>query len=148
MPDRTTESSEPYNIDVQHVDFGFVDRNNHNAGYIITTSEVDLVPATADREEEKGRSFSGQEIYGQAPNPPSSAMFWADDIAAQLLHLNRMQSLTALFAKATSLGFDKSPEDFGALLGCQAAGHGISWADDLAPGSYDQIDVPSREFYV
>jgi hypothetical protein len=102
----------------------------------------------ANREEEKGQSFSGQDIYPQAPNPPNNAVTWASDIAAQLKRLNNVSSLEDLFNKAVSLGYDKNAEDFGVHLGCQAAGHGISWADDLDSGSYDQIAVPSREFYV
>ena len=102
----------------------------------------------ANREEENRRSFSGQDIYPQAPLPPNDAVTWANDIAAQLKRLNHVSSLEDIFNKAMSLGFNKSTEDFGALLGCQAAGHGISWADDLEPGSYEQIEIPSREFYV
>jgi hypothetical protein len=102
----------------------------------------------ANREEEKGRSFSGQDIYKLAPDPPSEAVAWAEDIAAQLMRLNRATRLFVLYALASREGFDKSPETFGMYLGCQAAGHGISWCDDLQPGTEKLIDIPHREFHV
>ena len=101
-----------------------------------------------DMEEEKGRSFSGQDIYELAPNPPSDAVAWAEDIAAQLKRLNMVRSLHELFLIAQNRGYDKDEETFGMYLGCQAAGHGISWADDLQPGDDRAIELPYREFYV
>lgn len=102
----------------------------------------------ADREEEKGRSFSGQDIYELAPNPPSDAIAWAEDVSAQLRRLNGVDALEDVYTKASFAGFDKDREVFGMYLGCQIAGHGISWCDDLQPGAERYIDLPHREFYV
>lgn len=102
----------------------------------------------ANQEEENGRSFSGQDVYELAPDPKSDAVAWAEDIAAQLKRLNGSPSLDALYDLARQAGFDKSPEAFGMYLGCQTAGHGISWCDDLDADAGRLIAVPSREFYV
>jgi hypothetical protein len=102
----------------------------------------------ADREEEKGRSFSGQDIYAQAPNPPSDAVVWAEDIATQLKRLNMVNSLEDLYTIAARRGYPHDEEAFGTHLGCQAAGHGISWSDDAEAGHDRDIEIPSRDFYV
>lgn len=102
----------------------------------------------ANRQEENGRSFSGQDIYEAAPNPPSDAIVWAEDIAAQLRRLNNVAGLEVLYAVAQHEGFRKDRENFGLYLGCQAAGHGITWHDDLHPGAGKLIEIPHREFYV
>jgi len=102
----------------------------------------------SNREEEKGRSFSGQDIYELAPNPPSDAVAWAEDIAAQLKRMNNVAGLEVLYAVAQREGFNKDRENFGLYLGCQAAGHGISWCDDLQPGTEKLIDIPHHEFYI
>lgn len=102
----------------------------------------------ANREEAKGRSFAGEDIYARAPDPPSDAIVWAEDIAAQLKRLNNVTRLFVLYAHAAREGFDKNTEIFGMYLGCQAAGHGISWCDDLQPGTDKLIEIPHREFHV
>ena len=50
------------------------------------------------------------------------------------------------FNKAKSEGFAGGAEEFGFYLGCEAAGMGIRWDDDLSTNF--KIEVPQQEFYV
>jgi hypothetical protein len=101
----------------------------------------------ANRQEAKGKRLGGVDVYEAAPLPPFEAVTWAEDVASQLVRLNGM-SLLDLYQRAIECGLNKSTEQFGALLGCQIAGHGISWTDDLPSGCDHLIQRPHREFYV
>lgn len=96
--------------------------------------------------EEQGESFSGVDIYDAAPETPEWAEHWAVILCSEIAHANGV-SIAALFSIAQKLGFARDAESFGCSLGLQAVGHGVSWADDCPPGSYDAIKIPHREFY-
>jgi hypothetical protein len=100
----------------------------------------------AEQQEEQGRTFPGEDLYEICPPPPSDAVRWAEDVAAQLVKMNDVKTLEDLMMIAVENGFAKDEEDFGAYLGCEAAGHGVTWHDDLDCGSI--IKIPDREFYV
>ena len=102
----------------------------------------------ANRQEEKGRSFSQQNIYDICPEPPRAAKAWAQETADQIVAMNNSLSLEALYLAARHDGFSRSREEFGFYLGCQASGMGISWDDDLTPNNELKIEVPQREFYI
>ena len=106
----------------------------------------------ANRQEERGKSFSQQNIYNLCPEPPRAARAWARRIADQIVEMNGGLSLGALYLAARHDGFDHSREDFGSCLGCQANGMGISWDDDLTYSWTSQpnlkIAVPQSEFYI
>jgi hypothetical protein len=99
----------------------------------------------AQAQEERGRSFSGQNIYDLCPEPPKWAERWARSLAADIVGSNEGLNLDALYLAARHEGFDKAREDFGFYLGCQACGMGIGWDDDVS--SDLKIKVPYREFY-
>lgn len=49
MP-KTVAAGPLSNVDTQHVTFSFTDGHGRSIGYLITTSEIDMVPATDDRQ--------------------------------------------------------------------------------------------------
>jgi len=100
----------------------------------------------ADQEEEKGRSFSGQDLYEICPNQPPWAKKWSRNIADQIVRLNKT-SLADLYKKACEAGFDGSKESFGSDLGLQVAGHGIAWDDNISGVTDLKIELPYAEFY-
>ena len=102
----------------------------------------------ANRQEEKGQSFSQQNIYDICPEPPRTAKVWAREIADRIVEMNGGLPLEALYLTARHDGFAPDREEFGFYLGCQASGMGIGWDDDLTPGSELKIEVPQREFYI
>ena len=51
-----------------------------------------------------------------------------------------------VFNQAKREGFEGDAEEFGSYLGCEAAGMGIRWDDDLSTNF--KIEVPQQEFYV
>jgi hypothetical protein len=99
----------------------------------------------ADREEEKGKSFSQQNIYDLCPKPPAKAKAWAKKLALEIITLNN-SSLTDMLTVAQGEGFKGDPEEFGFYLGCQASGMGIAWDDDCSTNV--KFKIPQREFYV
>ena len=99
----------------------------------------------ANEQEEKGRSFSQQNIYDLCPEPPPKARKWAKDIFARIEALNN-STMDLLYGAAMRESFGKDPEAFGFYLGCQASGMGIRWDDDLSTDL--KIKVPQREFYL
>ena len=102
--------------------------------------------AWASEQEEKGRSFSGMDLYEVAPEAPRWAEKWAKKLASSIVALNHL-SLDDLYAVACEAGFQKSEETFGFYLGMQAVGHGVAWTDDLSARDTPKILIPSYEFY-
>jgi hypothetical protein len=98
----------------------------------------------AREQEEAGESFSGQDIYELAPQTPAWADKWAKQLASDIQSING-ETLDALYRLAVQSGFAKDREAFGLYLGMQAAGHGITWNDDLSTNL--TIKVPHSEFY-
>ena len=113
----------------------------------------------ANVEEERGRSFSGQDIYAICPEPPKVAIDWAHKVAQKILGLNSSLitaqnqhlfplTLMKLYHMAQNDGFTGTEEEFGMKLGCQSCGHGIAWDDDISPNNSLKIEVPYDEFYI
>jgi hypothetical protein len=104
----------------------------------------------ANREEEKGRSFSGQDLWEVAPSRiPSQAKKWAKEVAMRLLLDEKQANLTALYLHAVStFSYTGDPEKFGYHLGMQAMGHGVSWQDDAKGAHSSDIHPPYMEFYM
>lgn len=100
----------------------------------------------ASAQEEKGRSFSGQNLFDIAPKTPAWAVKWANKLADTIQKLNGID-VDALFEMAREAGFDKDRESFGFYLGMQAVGAGVRWTDDLSSRDAPKILVPSYQFY-
>jgi hypothetical protein len=120
-------------------------KNPHNNEILYGMAKGPWADYWARAQEEKGRSFSGENIYDLCPEPPKWAKSWARKVADEIVKLNDGLSLATLFLAAREAGFNKSREDFGFYLGCQSAGMGISWDDDLSTDM--KIELPFREFY-
>lgn len=100
----------------------------------------------AEKQEEKGRSFSGVNISDVAPKPPGWAHTWARKLADAIVDANQA-SLEALYMVAVSVGgYPHDEEAFGFHLGMQAVGSGLHWTDD-ARGDTPRILVPDMQFY-
>lgn len=99
----------------------------------------------ATEQEERGRSFSGQNLIAAAPPPPRWARRWAKQLADSIVRANG-DSLAALYAKAKAAGYPRSASHFGFHLGMQSAGHGVSYSDDCDLDD-DAIEIPHNEFY-
>jgi len=83
----------------------------------------------AQREEEKGVSFSGMELMDIAPPTPQGAEDAARLLAGGIIQANKA-SLTRLLAKASKADGDYAdPEDFGHYLAMMALDTGVSWFD-------------------
>jgi hypothetical protein len=101
----------------------------------------------ATAQEEKGRSFSGQNLMDVAPKVPGWANKWAKVVADSIVAANPWtHSLGHLYLHVKQNGYPYDEEHFGYHLGMQAAGHGVSWSDDCKL-PHSTIKIPSREFY-
>jgi hypothetical protein len=121
-------------------------KNPHDKEILYGMAKGPWADAWARGEEEKGARFSGQNIYDLCPEPPKAARDWAQRVADKIVAANDGLGLEALFLAARHEGFDKSREDFGFYLGCEACGMGIRWDDDLSTDL--KIEVPYDEFYI
>ena len=122
-------------------------KNPHDSEILHGMAKGPWADAWAQKQEEKGRSFSGQNIYDICPKPPRAARSWARKAADKIVAANGGLALEALFLAARHEGFDKTREDFGFYLGCQACGMGIQWDDDLSSAGLT-ILVPYDEFFI
>ena len=120
-------------------------RNPHKAEILHGMAKGPWADHWAHAQKERGRSFSGQNIYDICTEPPKWARLWARNLAADIVSANEGLGLEALYLAARHAGFDKSREDFGFCLGCGAVGMGIRWDDDFSTDL--KIEVPYREFY-
>jgi hypothetical protein len=100
----------------------------------------------ANQQEEEGSSFSGQNIYDLAPEPPRWAKTWGKKVASIIERING-STLTDLYKSAVVVGYPHDAEQFGVHLGMNLIGHGIKWTDDVSPGHGIKIRVPATEFY-
>jgi len=100
----------------------------------------------AQEQEEKGKSFSGQDITRAAPRTPGWAKKWGHEVADAIVTANH-SSLEDLYAKVKAHGYPYDREHFGYHLGMETAGHGVSWSDDTKGLAHDAIKLPDREFY-
>ena len=122
-------------------------KNQHDSEILHGMAKGPWADAWAQKQEEKGRSFSGQNIYDICPEPPRAARSWARKAADKIVAANGGLALEELFLAARHEGFDKAREDFGFYLGCQACGMGIQWDDDLSSTGL-KIEVPYDEFFI
>jgi len=120
-------------------------RNRHHSDILHGMAKGPWADHWAQSQEERGRSFSGQNIYDLCPEPPRWSKAWARKLADDIVEANDGLGLEPLFLAARDADFDKSREDFGCYLGCEATGMGIRWDDDLSTDL--KIEVPYREFY-
>lgn len=102
----------------------------------------------AREQEERGRSFSGEDIYYVAPERmPLDAYRWGFEVADQITKLNGC-SLKKLWELAVVRGYPNSAEHFGVDLGLQSVGHGVGYLDDMPASTRSFIRLPRREFYL
>jgi len=122
----------------------------------------------ADRQEERGKTYPGQELMDVAPRTPRYAFERALMFAGQLPNLHVVLNEAAwadtlkdynllpstvpyrwerpdLEEAAEALKTDRYISDLGHCLAMQALGHGVSWFDDHA--KFD-IGIPHFEFYL
>ncbi len=99
----------------------------------------------ATEQEEKGRSFSGQDITQAAPKTPTWAKTWAKDLSAKIVSDNS-KTLAELFQYVKENGYPYDAVQFGLHLGMQAVGHGVSWSDDTKL-PHSAIKIQHKEFY-
>jgi hypothetical protein len=91
----------------------------------------------ADRQEEKGKSYSGQDLFDVAPkNTPKQYLYEAWRLVGKYEALNALgiRSLLARAAREDNLSEDGGisvdyEEEFGHYLTMMALGHGVSWFD-------------------
>lgn len=134
------------------------ERQRHSEGAEIIDNMARVVWADfwARREEDKGVSFSGVDVFDAAPKTPTAAKTWALDMARQLAEMNGLDprhpyaAMEELYAKAVAAneaaGQDSEPaERFGSDLGLMITGAGVSWFDDNA--KFD-LKKPYGEFWI
>ena len=128
---------------------------SYNREIMSAMARAAFVLEWANRMEEKGRSFSGQELMDVAPKKTSAAAgAWARGVAkavvaanAPSLGVHYSHDLTGLYSRAINeLGYPHTPNRFGHDLAMQAMGTGVSWSDDTT-AHHERIAIPSREFY-
>jgi len=106
----------------------------------------------AQRQEQRGNSFSGMDVYDEAPKTPSKARTWAKRNAVDILRLNpNFKNLTEMFEFVVDeRGYNRDAESFGSDLGMESVGHGVSWRDraDYRKTKRDDIKTPHNEFYL
>lgn len=102
----------------------------------------------ATKQEERGRSFSGQDLISVAPKPPKRARDWARKVADKIIAANPWaKTLEDLYRHVHQNGYPHDRDHFGYHLGMQAVGHGVSWSDDTPKLSHSAIKIPLDEFY-
>lgn len=114
----------------------------------------------ASEQEEKGESFSGTDVYEAAPDPPAWANAWAKKVSGEIVKLNKAKlGIIPKFGKTSIADIaqnifyaypEKARPDYeqiGLWLGCQAAGMGVRWTDNLPGKARFSVKVPQYEFY-
>jgi hypothetical protein len=107
-----------------------------------------FVTAWADKEEEAGHSYPGQELMDAAPSTPPEAELTASELirSAEVLNGSDLQAMLAQALRAINV--EDSPRnrrEFGFLLAMQALGHGVGLDDSF--GNHG-LKVPDIEFYL
>jgi hypothetical protein len=87
----------------------------------------------AERQEERGRTYPGENLMEIAPPTPRVAYRAAEKLAGRIEEKNKL-SLDAIYVAAANAPGrhlrEPTPEDFGYAITMQSLGHGVSWADD------------------
>lgn len=110
----------------------------------------------ASREEEKGVSFSGVDVFYAAPETPGAAKKWALKNAREIARLNGIMlmdpyaAMEELYARAVAANDavgrrSESASRFGSDIGLQVLGSGVSWFDDNE--EFD-LKLPHSEFWM
>jgi hypothetical protein len=105
-----------------------------------------FVSSWADYQEERGKTYPGEDLMDVAPSTPLSAYVWAGELIGNLENANRdpICTIGARAAKADGVDWeDFEGTDFGHYLAMQALGHGVSWFDDHARF---KLKVPHMEY--
>jgi hypothetical protein len=103
----------------------------------------------SNREEEEGRTYSGQALEDVAPETPREAFDAAHNLCGRFENANDTNIHALLWKAAAADGLpheypgDKYADGFGWDLALEALGHGVSWFDDH--GRFD-LHLPSFEF--
>jgi|SRR5579859_987847 len=107
-----------------------------------------FVTAWADREEERGRTYPGQDLMDVAPSTPHRAREAARALASRIEVMNGA-NLPVLYDRAIRTPGkhyrEPTPRDFGYGLAMQSLGHGVSWFDDHPRFP---LKLPHIEFYL
>jgi len=101
----------------------------------------------ADREEQRGRTYPGENLTEVCSRPPKWARQWAERLADAIVELNGASLLTLYENAVNRAGYREDEEAFGIHLALQATGSGSSWKDSAVAPSNSPVGVPSDEFY-
>lgn len=105
--------------------------------FVDAVARAYFVDQWARSQEDKGRSFSGQDIMNVAPRTPRRFIGEAWRVVGHFECAARM-SIHCIIAKvhrteygaASGFGDDDFASKLGHYMAMQAMGHGVSWADD------------------
>lgn len=107
-----------------------------------------FVQAWGDREEERGRTYPGEDLMDVAPKTPKKAYIAAGKLLGELVAANNasVHELIQRAAKADHVDEDEiDVENFGHYVAMQYVGSGVGWTDDHAAFG---LKVPHGEFYL
>ena len=116
-----------------------------------------FVSAWADRQEDRGKTYPGQELMDVAPRTPRYVYEQALRLMGRIEQANGMGVLILAIMAAKADGYaslddvpDNYVSNFGHYLAMQALGHGVGWFDSHAEFTIDgrELAVPHFEFYL
>jgi hypothetical protein len=107
-----------------------------------------FVNAWADREEEEGRTYPGQELMEVAPETPDDARLAAASLFKSTELVNKKQ-IENLYFRALKLSGKEDNEHwrdlFGHYLAMEALGHGVGLGDEFRDHG---VEVPDVTYYL
>lgn len=124
---------------------------SHEADILDGISRLAYSSWKADRDEERGRIYAGQQHYLYKPaSIPSRAKKWAREVALAILQQEKKGSLTEIFEIVKSkYGYTGDAEQFGNDLAYEAMRAGVNWRDRANRSAHNSVfDVPYHEFYM
>lgn len=107
--------------------------------FVAGAARAMFVTAWADKQEERGHTYPGQELMDVAPKTPRYAILRAWQLMGRMEAINNGYEIHALIAaarRADKLGEEFDEEYcrlFGHYYAMQSLGHGVSWFDDHEP---------------
>lgn len=107
-----------------------------------------FVVAWADRQEERGITYPGQELFDVAPETPKKARETAWELLKELELKNKTTMFEAYDQALQNAKLEntaKNREEFGYLLAMESMGHGLSLEDHFPDHG---LEVPEMEFYL